>query len=76
MVDWPALWTRLFGGVDGWLGLDWGFWVSLGVVALVVVFENVFFWSQKPYAKTKKGIEAAEKAKIEAEKEAERDSLL
>ncbi len=76
MVDWPALWVRLFGSVDGWFGIDWGFWVSMIVVALFVVIENVFFWTRKPFSETKKGKLAAEKEKLEAEREAERDSLL
>ncbi len=76
MVDWQALWIRLFGSVEGWFGIDWGFWVSMGVVALFVLCENLFFWTRKPFAKTKKGKEAAEKARIETEKEAERDSLV
>ncbi len=42
------LWTNLFGGVDGPLGLDWGFWIGMAIVALFVIFQNVFFWLQKP----------------------------
>ncbi len=42
------LWLNLFGSVDGPLGLDWGFWVSMLVVCLFVVVQNVYFWSRKP----------------------------
>ncbi len=48
MVNWAGLWTSMFGSVDGWMGLDWGFWVSMFVVALVVLIENIVFWSFKP----------------------------
>ncbi len=48
MIDFAGIWTTLFGGVDGWLGLDWGFWGSMLLVALIVVVENIVFWGFKP----------------------------
>ena len=34
-----------------WLGLDLGFWVSMAVVALIVVAMNAVFWGMKPQKK-------------------------
>lgn len=36
-----------FGTTSLW-GLDMGFWVSMGVVALIVILMNAVFWSLKP----------------------------
>ncbi len=57
LINWQQLWTNLFGNDVGWLGLDWGFWVSMGIVALVVIFQNVFFWCLKPKPEAKELIE-------------------
>ena len=40
----------LFGTVD-LFGLDMGFWVSMAVVALIVVVMNAVFWGMKPRKK-------------------------
>lgn len=42
-----SIWMSLFGTDTLW-GLDMGFWVSMGVVALIVVLMNVVFWLMKP----------------------------
>lgn len=49
-MKWSEIWMRLF-GTTRWLGLDMGFWVSLAVVALIVVVMNVVVWSLKPKQK-------------------------
>ncbi len=46
-VDWKDLWLTIFGRTE-WLGLNMGFWVSMAVVALIVILMNVVFWSMKP----------------------------
>ena len=51
MMNWKDIWMTLFGTVD-LLGLNEGFWVSMAVVALIVVVMNVFFWGMKPQKKT------------------------
>ncbi len=53
-VDWTQIWINWFGSVDGPLGVDWGFWIGMAVVALFVLIENVFFWTRKPYGQWEK----------------------
>lgn len=52
-MDWKELWLSLFGTTE-WLGLNIGFWASMGVVAMLVVIMNVVFWSMKPNVKDEK----------------------
>ena len=49
-MNWKDIWMTLFGAAD-WLGLNMGFWVSMAVVALIVVVMNVVFWGIKPRKK-------------------------
>ncbi len=49
-MNWKDIWMTLFGTVD-LLGLDMGFWVSMAVVALIVVVMNAVFWGMKPRKK-------------------------
>lgn len=46
-MNWTKIWMSLFGTTTLW-GIDMGFWVSMAVVGLIVVFMNVVFWSKKP----------------------------
>ena len=46
-MNWTALWLNLF-GTTRLLGLDMGFWVSMGISALVAILMNLVFWAQKP----------------------------
>ena len=46
-MNWAKIWMDLF-GTTSLCGLDMGFWVSMGVVALIVILMNVVFWSLKP----------------------------
>lgn len=46
-MNWINLWMTLFGTAE-FLGLNMGFWVSMAVVALIVVLMNVVFWNMKP----------------------------
>ena len=46
-MNWMELWMKLFGTAE-WLGLNMGFWVSMGVVLLIVIVMNIVFWSMKP----------------------------
>ncbi len=46
-MDWMSLWMKLFGRGE-LLGLNMGFWVSMTVVAIIVIVMNVVFWSMKP----------------------------
>ena len=50
-MNFSNLWLTLF-GTTTWLGLDIGFWVSMGISVLVAVVMNIVFWSMKPYNKT------------------------
>ena len=43
MMNWMNIWIKLFGTAE-YLGLNVGFWVSMVVVALIVVLMNVVFW--------------------------------
>lgn len=49
------IWMSLFGTTQ-WFGIDMGFWVSMFVIAIVVVVMNVVFWGMKP---KRKAVEAA-----------------
>jgi disulfide bond formation protein DsbB len=46
-MNWVNLWMKLFGTTE-FLGLNMGFWISMAVVALIVILMNVVFWSMKP----------------------------
>ena len=46
-INWIALWMKLFGTTQ-LFGLNMGFWVSMAVVAIIVILMNVVFWSLKP----------------------------
>ena len=50
MMNWKDIWMTLFGTVD-LFGLDMGFWVSMAVVALIVVVMNAVFGGMKPRKK-------------------------
>ena len=52
-MNWTNLWLKLF-HTTTWLGLDIGFWVSMGISCLVAILMVIVFWSTKPYGKTKK----------------------
>ncbi len=50
-VDWQGLWMAIF-GTDEWLGLNMGFWVAMGIIAIVVLVQNIVFWRAfSPYDK-------------------------
>ena len=49
-MNWKDIWMTLFGTAD-LFGLNMGFWVSMAVVALIVVVMNVVFWGMKPQKK-------------------------
>ncbi len=66
---WTNMWMNLFGSSDGWLGLDWGFWVALFAVCLIVIVENVIFWKMKPLP-----IAAFIRKQEEEDKQKEKDS--
>lgn len=46
-MNWLNIWKKMFGTTE-WLGLDMGFWVSMGVVVIIVIVMNVVFWTMKP----------------------------
>ena len=45
-MNWVNLWMKLFGTTE-FLGLNLEFWISMAVVALIVILMNVVFWSMK-----------------------------
>ncbi len=47
MMNWESLWDSMF-GTQEWLGLNMGFWVSMAVVCVVVLIQNIVFWTMKP----------------------------
>ena len=49
-MNWKDIWMTLFGTAD-LFGLNMGFWVSMAVVALIVIVRNVVFWGMKPRKK-------------------------
>ena len=52
-MNWMNLWMKMF-GTTTWLGLDIGFWVSMGISLLVALLMVIVFWNMKPYDETKK----------------------
>lgn len=46
-MNWNEIWITLFGTTE-WMGINLGFWVALGIVALIVAVMNVTFWTMKP----------------------------
>ncbi len=50
-VNWISLWMKLFKTTEI-MGLDMGFWVSMAVVAIIVIVMNVVFWCLKPQKKS------------------------
>ena len=50
-VNWTSLWMHLFGTTEA-LGLDMGFWVSMGISLLVAILMNVVFWGMKPRSRS------------------------
>ena len=52
-MNWTKLWLKLF-HTTTWLGLDIGFWVSMGISLLVAILMVIVFWSMKPWDKNSK----------------------
>ena len=49
-MNWVNIWQTIF-GTTTWLGIDMGFWVSMGISLLITIIMNVVFWLMKPKAK-------------------------
>ena len=47
-MNFTNLWMSLF-HTTTWLGIDIGFWVSMGISFLVAILMNIVFWNTKPY---------------------------
>lgn len=43
-MNWMSLWMKLFGRSE-LFGINMGFWVALGIVALIVLLMNLLFWN-------------------------------
>lgn len=43
-MNWMNLWMKLFGRGE-LFGVNMGFWVALGLVALIVLLMNLLFWN-------------------------------
>ncbi|MCD8322650.1 MAG: hypothetical protein LUC89_07200 [Oscillospiraceae bacterium] len=46
-MTWTDIWMKLLGTTE-FLGLNMGFWVSMIVVAMIVILMNAVFWGMKP----------------------------
>ena len=51
-MNWMNLWLKLF-GTTTWMGLDMGFWVSMGISVLVALGMVIVFWNTKPFEEKK-----------------------
>ncbi len=51
-MNWSGLWEALF-HTQEICHVNMGFWVSMGIVCLVVVVQNLVFWLMKPSKKYK-----------------------
>ncbi|MCI6152480.1 hypothetical protein [Fusobacterium perfoetens] len=49
-MNWTNIWLKLF-NTTNLLGIDMGFWVSIGITLIIVAVMNIIFWSQKTYKK-------------------------
>ena len=47
-MNWTNLWIKLF-GTTTWFNIDIGFWISMGISALVAILMAVIFLSMKPF---------------------------
>ena len=52
-MNWQKIWMSLFGRTT-LMGIDMGFWVSMGISLLVALAMNAVFWNMKPFQKKKK----------------------
>ncbi len=46
----------MFGAVE-FLGVNVGFWIAMGISALITVIQNVWFWTRKKYVIPEKKLE-------------------
>ena len=46
-MNWHSIWLHLFGTAE-LFGIDMGFWVSMGISALIAIMMNIVFWAMKP----------------------------
>lgn len=49
-MNWTNIWMSIF-GTTTFMGIDMGFWVSMGISALVALSMIIGFWCTKPYDK-------------------------
>ena len=56
-MNWSNVWESMF-GTTTWLGIDIGFWISMGISILVAILMVIVFWSLKPKKDKNKAKEA------------------
>ena len=49
-MNWTNIWMSIFGRTS-LMGIDMGFWVSMGISAIVALSMVIGFWNTKPYDK-------------------------
>ncbi|MCD8316521.1 MAG: hypothetical protein LUB61_03850 [Eggerthellaceae bacterium] len=42
-IEWEPIWLNIF-GTTTFLGLNIGFWVTMAIVAIIVIIQNIVFW--------------------------------
>ena len=47
-MNFAKLWMSIF-GTTSWLGIDMGFWVSMGISLFIAIAMNIVFWNMSPY---------------------------
>ena len=47
-MNWQKIWMDVFGRLT-FLGIDMGFWVSMGISLVVALAMNAVFWNMKPF---------------------------
>lgn len=62
-MNWTSIWMHIF-GTTTFMGIDMGFWVSMGISVIVALSMIIGFWCTKPYDKCKDG----EKCDIQRDK--------
>ncbi len=45
---WNPIYEKVFGGIHANSWLNWGFWIAMAIIALLVVVYIIVFWAMRP----------------------------
>ncbi len=61
---------NMFGNTE-FLGLNIGFWIAMGVVVLITIIQNIWFWTRKKYVPTEEEIKKLQESREEYNEESD-----